>query len=227
MECRGSWPCQAFWATPRKQSVSPSEIALLRGGLSCGKLLIQFKQMNPAIIGLYSPAQGSGKSTIAQILKEQRGYECVSFAGPLKQMSIAFFEGMGYSKNQARHLIYNKDYMIPGLNITVRKIMQTIGTDWGREIIDKDVWVKIWQMRILQFNLVTVDDVRFENEAQTIKELGGQVWKVIRPGVENADSHKSEGLLDDWGGFDRLLINGGSINQLEELTLKTIDGDLW
>lgn len=182
--------------------------------------------MNSAIIGLYSPAQGSGKSTIAQILKNKHGYECVSFAGPLKQMCLAFFEGMGYSKEQACHLIYNKDYVLPGLNITVRKIMQTIGTDWGREIIDNDVWVKIWQMRISQFALVSVDDVRFENEARAVKDMGGQLWKVIRPGVQNTDTHKSEGRLDQWDEFDRIVVNDGSMEQLEEQVLGIVNGDL-
>lgn len=175
--------------------------------------------MESPIIGLYSPAPGSGKSTIAQILLEEKKYQCLSFAGPLKQMSLAFFKGMGYSDEQACHLVYNKDFVLPGLNVTVRKIMQTIGTDWGREIIHKDVWIKIWKMRAKNYPLVCVDDVRFENEAQAVKSMGGQVWKIIRPGVENRETHQSEGRLNGWDGFDRIIINDGSIDELREKLL--------
>lgn len=175
--------------------------------------------MTKSIIGLYAPSQGSGKTTIAEILFNEKRYQCLSFAGPLKQMTLAFLNGMGYSNEQATHMVYNKEVVIPELGITVRKIMQTIGTEWGREVIDKDLWLKAWRARVKNCPFVCVDDVRFENEANLVKEMGGEVWKVIRPGNKNTDTHKSEGALNEWHGFDRVIINGGSLVDLKKAVL--------
>ena len=59
-------------------------------------------------------------------------------------------------------------------------------------------------------------DVRFPNEAQRIKDLGGVVWRVKRPGVGPANYHESETALDDWP-FDAVLENDGN---LVDLSLK-------
>jgi hypothetical protein len=178
--------------------------------------------MTRSIIGLYAPSQGSGKTTIAEILFNEKKYQCLSFAGPLKQMTLAFLGGMGYSNEQATHMIYNKEVVIPELNITVRKIMQTIGTEWGRETIDEDLWLKAWKARIKNSPFVCVDDVRFENEASLVKEMGGEVWKVIRPSKKNTDSHKSEGQLDEWEGFDHVIVNDGTLEDLKKTILALV-----
>jgi hypothetical protein len=59
-----------------------------------------------------------------------------------------------------------------------------------------------------------VDDVRFENEADLIKRMGGSMWKVVRPGVERASEHASEGGLDAWPHFDACIVNDGTLQQL-------------
>ena len=64
-----------------------------------------------------------------------------------------------------------------------------------------------------------VDDVRFLNEAEHIKSLGGEVWYIERPGMKSDGSHKSDGALEEWTGFKRRLINNGTIDNL----LRTID----
>jgi hypothetical protein len=73
-------------------------------------------------------------------------------------------------------------------------------------------------------SLVVADDVRFPNEALAIKEMGGEVWKIVRPGTENNESHSSEGQLDHWDGFSRIIVNDGSIDDLYH-KLNLIMGD--
>lgn len=63
---------------------------------------------------------------------------------------------------------------------TPRQLMQTLGTEWGRACIHPEVWLEAWR-RTLPPGPVVVDDVRFLNEAQAIKALGGRLWLVERP----------------------------------------------
>lgn len=67
-----------------------------------------------------------------------------------------------------------------------RKLLQYIGTNWGRTI-DEDLWVNIWRIETrshlnkqgLNTRMVVVcDDCRFANEAKQIIELGGQIIDV-------------------------------------------------
>jgi hypothetical protein len=44
--------------------------------------------------------------------------------------------------------------------------------------------------------------------------MGGEMWKVVRPGVENSENHSSEGQLDHWDGFSRVIVNDGSLDDL-------------
>jgi hypothetical protein len=60
---------------------------------------------------------------------------------------------------------------------------------------------------------VVVDDVRFPNEAQLIKSMGGQLWRIERPGLTDATGHSSEGGLADWE-FDRVIVNDGTVEDL-------------
>ena len=66
---------------------------------------------------------------------------------------------------------------------------------------------------------IVVTDVRFPDEAQEIKWLFGEIWRIERRGTYPANEHTSETAMDDWI-FDRTLDNSGDIQMLEEL----IDG---
>jgi hypothetical protein len=67
-----------------------------------------------------------------------------------------------------------------------------------------------------------VSDVRYPNEADAIKALGGSVWRINRLGVFAANDHASEHALDDYD-FTGTIENSSSINelnrQLEEVLL--------
>ena len=175
--------------------------------------------MNPRVIGLYSPAPQSGKTAVAYEL-QQRGYILVSFAGPLKRMLGVFLSSAGYGQEQIQSLLFEKkEGRIPEFGVSARHMMQTLGTEWGRECISPNVWVDVWRNSVQKWldgglNVV-VDDVRFPNEYHAIKAMpDSEMWYVTRerttpPTLE----HSSEGALDDHG-FDRRLINNSSLNDL-------------
>ena len=54
-------------------------------------------------------------------------------------------------------------------NVTPRKLMQTLGTEW-REMIDRDLWVKMavleTERHLLQGHTVVFDDLRFPHELE-------------------------------------------------------------
>jgi len=96
--------------------------------------------------------------------------------------------------------------------------MQTLGTEYGRQSVHPEVWLMCWE-RATRQKLdagipVVVDDVRFPNEAALVRRLGGELWRIERPGTERGPAHASEGGLDDYPLFDRRLVNDGTLIDL-------------
>ncbi|MDI6027028.1 deoxynucleotide monophosphate kinase [Corticibacterium sp. UT-5YL-CI-8] len=163
----------------------------------------------PRVIAL-SGLAGSGKSTAAAYL-QFIGYELVKFAGPLKDAMRAF----GLSE---RHIEGDlKEKPCPLLQgRTPRYAMQTIGKEWGRDIIGEHFWLGLWEARALEVldsgRRVVVDDCRFENEADAVRKLGGKVIRLSgRGGI--AGGHGSEQM--DWA-VDRVIQNLGTRDDLYE-----------
>lgn len=171
--------------------------------------------MTAKIIGLYSSVPQSGKSTIAKHLILQHGFKPLPFAQPLRDMLTPLLQTLGLSEHQiGYHLHQDKSAQISGLGCNARHLLQTLGTEWGRELVCSDLWIKCWAAQAITESAVVSDDVRFRNEAFAIKMMGGEVWKVWRPGAELDCPHASEGALDDWDGFDRLIVNDSDLHQL-------------
>lgn len=170
--------------------------------------------MPSKIIGLYSPAPQSGKTTIAKYLQEN-DYAIVPFAETLKQMLIPMLEALGYDNVGANYLVNSaKQVVVNDAGVSVRHMLQTLGTEYGRTCIHPDIWVRCWKGRAQRFDAVVADDVRFPNEAKIIKLLGGEMWRVDRPDAVRTFDHASEGSLDTYHEFDRHITNEGTIDDL-------------
>ena len=175
------------------------------------------------IIALYSSAPQAGKSEVAKAL-ESTGFKVLKFASPLKDMvrSLLRSTGMGEVEIEYRLEGAHKDRPIPDLGgRSARYLMQTLGTEWGRGLVDDDLWVGLMLMRarlVTQagFPGVVVDDMRFPNEYEVMKgSLGAKMVWVKRPGVVAKTDHKSEGLLDD-KSFDIEILNQGQLSTLQQ-----------
>ena len=187
-------------------------------------LLASASLMTSRIIGIYSPAPHSGKTLASNVLTHQ-GFTRLSFAAPLKRMCIEFLMMLGYSKAAALEYVFtNKEALIPEINQTPRHLMQTLGTEWGRNLIDNDVWLTIFEQTSKEFDKIVVDDVRFPNEAEKIKQMGGEMWKVVRPSASHNGAHSSEGQLDGWNGFDHVIYNDGTLVEFREKVDAVIKG---
>jgi len=176
----------------------------------------------PRLVAL-SGAAGSGKTTAADYLIEHYGYTRFKFAGPLKDMLYA----VGLSHND----IEGTAKQIPSdvlCGRTPRYVMQTLGTEWGRDLIGADLWVNIWQRRVTAFAAENpgakfiVDDLRFPNELEAVKQLGGTRIILHRPTVTGiAGQHVSESALphDDQA---HVVINDGDAAQLHHRVLHAL-----
>lgn len=144
--------------------------------------------------------KGSGKDTAAEVYG-QYGYENLKFADPLKDMLRVIFRASGDSEDVIERRIDGdlKEEPCEALRgKTPRYAMQTLGTEWGRDMIGQDVWTNLLTMKARQFDMVVVTDVRFPNEVETVHELGGKVIEVYRPLSDVDLSHPSEQFVFEY-----------------------------
>lgn len=133
------------------------------------------------IIALISPCPGCGKSTVAKYLTQNKPSTLIPLAAPLKKMLATLLEDFDIGQDDIRRYI-NGDWKerpipeIPG-NPTARFLMQTLGTEWGRNLVHEDLWVQAWTRKTARYCLaVVVDDVRRLNEYNALP--GAQVWRI-------------------------------------------------
>jgi hypothetical protein len=103
----------------------------------------------------------------------------------------------------------------------IRGLMQRMGTEVGREMFGENFWVDAAISRVPDGSKVVFADVRYPNEADAIRSLGGEVWLVSREGFGPANSHTSENAMDDYK-FDKTFSNGDTV----DLLYKSVDQEL-
>ena len=137
------------------------------------------------LIGLCGPI-GCGKTTSARYLEEAHGYARVPFAAPLKAMLAAAGLTEAHLNGSLKELPC--DLL---LGRTPRYAMQTLGTEWGRDLIGPGLWLRLWEARVSAHGAVVADDVRFANEAARIRSRRGILVRVCRPGYGPSGGHAS------------------------------------
>lgn len=174
------------------------------------------------IIGIYSSIPQQGKSTIREYLVNKYGFRHLPFARLIKQMVFTLLVQHGYRDEDAiRYIEVDKEVCLDRLHgaPTARYLLQTLGTDWGRHQVHNDFWTSEWECKAGVWSRsgvsVVADDLRFPNEMEALKRLGGKSWRVERPGsvIPKSASHESEGRLSLMT-FDRLINNEGCVKEL-------------
>ena len=193
---------------------------------------------------------GSGKGTVADVLVEQ-GYKKVSFADKLKDGVAAMFgwdrtmhEGDtddSRSWREEEDVFWTEE---TGRTITPRIVLQEFGTECMREGFHNGVWVSLLKKHVIDNpGYYVVPDVRFRNEQNMIRDLGGEIWQVKRgkdpewfaraifdnnnPETSNLmsgyDVHESEyKWIDVNTRFDCILNNNSTLLDLQSLVLNQI-----
>lgn len=135
---------------------------------------------------------GSGKSTLTDYLVRAHGMAEYAFAKPLKDIAVTLgFQPHQVFGTQEEKLETNEFWGISG-----RKFLQVFGSEVCRDYVptvlpdmqfnDVTMWVRLFEkFRMDHPNVNTVvSDVRFADESQKIKQLGGYIIRVVRPTQE-------------------------------------------
>lgn len=207
------------------------------------------------IIGI-SGRIGSGKDTVGEIIQklcltnEGPEFEIKKFAGKLKQMA-SLLTGIpveDFEDQEIKNSILGEEWGKLGVNnpllaiepfkkfqfwelMSVRELLQKLGTDAVRDGLHKDAWVNAlfadYKYEIHRSEVPTraagfidqhvypnwiITDMRFENEMEAVEQREGITIRVVRPGT-SIGTHPSETALDD-AEFDYEIINDGYISDL-------------
>ena len=169
------------------------------------------------LIGIHG-RQLAGKTEYARMLAKHSGrpVKILPFAKPLKDIA----RSMGWDGKKDKR---------------GRRLLRVLGTEAGRDY-DPETWVRMWRgiaPTELHAHLVVADDLRFLNEFDAVRELGGVLVKIKRKAVEPRRwqrvlyfllpflQHRSEVPLPD-DLFDLVIENDGSLAQLEQHAVKLV-----
>lgn len=172
----------------------------------------------PRLIALCSPAMGSGKTEAARYLNRNHSFMRLSFATPLKEMTVSLLKAAQIHPREIERRVFGdmKEDVIPSLGVSTRHLMQTLGTNWGRQCVKESIWVDITisaaKRLMKQGHSVVIDDMRFPNEYGAVTLAHGDCYRIVRPDAKVTLSHDSEGQLD--GVHMPELWNTGGIGDL-------------
>lgn len=175
------------------------------------------------VIGFCGKAKAgkdSAATAIADCLNSQGVVnQKYAFADPIREIGKIF----GFSRVVMDDQSLKENWKHPWLDVTPRKFMQLVGSEMFRNNLNPDVWVKHLKNRINKFEhsldsdsghtleieprenvwspkaVVLITDVRFPNEVEMIKRIGGFVIRVERTNNSTDDSwrnHESEKFTD-------------------------------
>jgi len=175
-------------------------------------------------------------------LEDESGWEIKKWAGKLKEIASMLtgipkhkFEDQDFKKTNLGPEWDCNPPEIRGLGtshkrpMTVREFLQRLGTDALRYGLHENAWVNalMSDYKGIDYNddkqpelpnwIIT--DTRFPNEAQAIKDAGGIIIRIDRPGFAPINDHPSEVGLDNWN-FDYKIDN---ISDIVSLSLSVLN----
>lgn len=180
----------------------------------------------PNIVGITGYAQ-HGKNTAGEVL-EDLGYRPMAFAEQLRKLATIVNPVIFYSPSRGNvrynevlgHYGYEKAKV---LYPEVRRFLQDLGTG-VRDTVGENAWVAALTKQLMPGVKYVITDVRFPNEAKAITNVGGEVWRVVRPGFDNGlgTDHPSEAFIAELPD-QATLVNMGTVEDLRGI-VKSIVG---
>lgn len=206
--------------------------------------------MNPQpLIGI-SGRKRTGKDTLAGFLVAGHGFTRLAFADPLKAIvaelnpAIPAYTALGSDDPDDAWRVQDeldscKSDTDPAgwegakAEPEVRRLLQAQG-EAVRRHLGENVWVDATINKahylLAEGKPVVIPDVRYPNEAERIKALGGIVVRVNRPGTaegtSSTDLHISETALDGYD-FDVIVTNDSDVAFLKRAAKRISDARNW
>ena len=177
-------------------------------------------------------------------LEHQSGWYTKKFAGKLKVIAeyLTGIPAQMFEDREFKQGYMPEEWTRHGMPMTVREFLQRLGTDGLRNNLCDNVWVNSLMIdykpkhevefgttennSIIPTEFITsypnwiITDCRFSNEAHAVKNKGGLIIRVDRPGIDPVNKHVSETALDRWD-FDYKIMNGSDLVALM-FTVETI-----
>jgi len=185
---------------------------------------------NSVIIG-FGHYSRTGKTTIAEMLQKEltrRNIHTIIWplAEELKAIAFRLYQwaglhcGVYYEITDRAKERYEK---LRGLPYTPVELWVKLGN--AIRSVDEASWVNyIFQEFNDSHDVLIIPDVRFPSEVKAIRERGGLLFKVTRPGVEPLDTESDKALLD-YDGWDGEIRNNGPLSALDvpvKVLVKTV-----
>lgn len=212
------------------------ENSMTPNGILVDDSIFKFEPMekenkNSMVIGIIGE-KGSGKTTISNYLVKHYGFKEFAFADSLKDVAMVF----GFSHQQLYGSQQDKETISPIHGVSPREFMQVIGTEMFRNTLPEvlpnlnrgksgNIWIHTAEMKAkkeLAKNpnaKFVYPDVRFEDEALSVRDQGGIILKSNRSSSNNefADNqfsqHSSETTMNSIKA-DVIIDNNGTLEDL-------------
>lgn len=165
---------------------------------------------SPTVVAFFGPLH-CGKSSAASLLIEKYGFLRHGVGDGPKEM----LRPLGLTD---RHLYGDlKEVPCEELNgKTPRYALQSLASQWGRDLIDRALWVKRWY-RFLPPGAthLVVDDVRTHEGADYFVSQGAMVVKIERPGLNMDDEQRNHDTEKHFGtmAHTHVLVNDGTLDE--------------
>lgn len=216
---------------------------------------VPFSPPRGRLIGLGGKLR-AGKDAVGDYLEEKHDFvklgmsdalnEALLKLNPLIRLTAYLYSPSSGLEYQNGDIVRYQDlhdavgYVEAKKNPEVRRLLQVLGTEVGREMIDPDVWVNIAEKKIREHwakgKSVVITAMRFPNEIEMLNRLGGMSVWIDRPdegrmaGTEatpghsmNILEHASETSVNS-SMFHYVLTNDGTLDQLYRKVEKRLIG---
>jgi len=186
--------------------------------------------------------QSSGKDTIAEYLISNYNYKKLSFASVLKDIIAIIFDWSrdkleGLTKEDRAWREEIDEWWANALNmpnLSPRYVLQYFGTELFRVHWHQDIWLKVIEKKLMNYENIVITDCRFPNEIEMLNKYGAKFIHIHRKMpewfekyqqgefVEEAEKlHQSE---KEWirCNPDYVINNNGSLDELYEQVNKLL-----
>src|SRR5438105_13217318 len=132
---------------------------------------------------------------------------------------IIYYYNIRLNNDKELIKLYGKDEIRIFNGKTVRDMLQIIGTECFRELVDNDIWVNKFFDRNLCCHII-IDDIRFPNETKAVRSRGGIIVEIRRKNNKslmnkNNLEHISENALN-LEKADIIIYNNGSLEDFKK-----------
>jgi hypothetical protein len=149
----------------------------------------------------------------------------ISFAWKLKQIAFELYAWDGMREPEfyetAAGATY-RDIPLPTIGKTPVQIWIDLGTPAVRDCVYQNTRIDYVLRTDHKAEVLAVTDVRFHNEVEAVRGMGGILIKVVRPSYGPRKSPADRALLG-WTGWDFVIGSSGRMEELRDWATKFAD----